>query len=53
MYIHVGLRTHDLQARARRAMSCAECCTDEMSTDDVYEYIRRRGMDEGESERRL
>lgn len=34
----MGLRTHDLQARNRGAMSCAECCTDEMSTDDVYEW---------------
>jgi len=47
IYIYMGLRTHDLQARTRGAMSCAECCTDEMSTDD----IRDDGRDEGGTER--
>jgi len=44
----MGLRTHDLQARTRGAMSCAECCTDEMSTDDDHTYTGE-GRDEGEN----
>jgi len=46
IYMHMDVRTHDLQARTRGAMSCAECCTDEMSTDDI-----RDGRDEGGSDK--